>query len=745
VASDRGVARYGVALVCVGVATGVRLLLGSTVGSHFPLATLFMAVLGASAYGGRGPGLLATLLGAVAAFRLMMPDQVGVGLDGAQAWVGLGLYFGVSIPIVLLSDALRDARNRAEALAESASRDRDRLRITLASIGEGVIVTDSEGRVVSMNAVAQNLSGRAVGEATGRPLDEVLQIVDDADRAKTHNLARQVLAQRGHASLTDALLLLEGGHERWIDVTAAPIRDTDGAVNGVVLVFRDVAERRHAQIAHRLLASIVASSQDAIYGKALDGTITSWNEGAERLYGYRAEEVIGQTSGILTPAELVAEQSAVLKQHHEAAEHFETVRRRKDGVLIPVSTSISPVRNEAGVVIGSSTISRDITRQKQAESALKAAQDELRLEDKRKDEFLAILAHELRNPLAPLRNALGILKKAEAGTKIADDARDLAERQIRHITRLVDDLLDVSRITHGRIELKKRKTLLSSAISQAVETADPVIRSREHQFTVVVPDEPIWLEADETRFIQVLANLLNNAAQYTAPGGRISLTAAKDGAAVEIRISDTGLGIARESLPRVFDMFTQVSQPELRAPSSLGIGLRLVKGLVEMHGGTVEALSDGMGHGSVFVVRLPTESTPAASVASTQPAAPAPPARRRVLIVDDNVDAATSLSVLLDLEGHETHVATGGQEALANLDAKKFDVALLDIGMPGMDGHEVARRVRQNPALAGLKLVALTGWGQEHDLQRAKDAGFDLHLTKPVEPATLYQVITEGA
>jgi signal transduction histidine kinase/CheY-like chemotaxis protein len=444
---------------------------------------------------------------------------------------------------------------------------------------------------------------------------------------------------------------------------------------------------------------------------------------------------------LLIPADRLAEQSAVLVQHHESAEHFETVRRRKDGSIIHVSTSISPVRNEAGAIVGSSTIARDITPQKRAEEELRKAQEQLREADRRKDEFLAILAHELRNPLAPLRNALGILKKADATSDMSVEARDMAERQVHHLARLVDDLLDVSRITHGRVELQKERVELQAAVGHAIETTLVAVEAKHHELTVALPEETVWLEADEVRLAQILTNLLNNAIQYTAPGGKIGLVATLKDNRVEIRVTDTGLGIAPEALPRVFDLFTQVSPKESRTPHSLGIGLRLVKGLVEMHGGQVEALSAGPGRGSVFVVRLPVLEAQEVILDLQKAPAKAASVKRRILIVDDNEDAAESLAVLLSLEGHHTHVASDGPSALKAVDAYALDIVLLDIGMPGMDGYEVARRVRQQPGHSGLKLVALTGWGQEHDRERARDAGFDHHLTKPVEPSALHAVI----
>jgi len=368
---------------------------------------------------------------------------------------------------------------------------------------------------------------------------------------------------------------------------------------------------------------------------------------------------------------------------------------------------------------------------------LKRHQDELRAEASRKDEFLAILAHELRNPLAPISNALQILKLHGAVTPAAAEARDVAERQHRHLTRLVDDLLDVSRIMRGKIELRKERVELATVVSRAIETVRPMIDAERHQLSVNLPKERIWLLADLVRLAQVLANLLSNAAKYTEQGGQITLTVEREDWGLAIRVRDTGIGIAPEAVPRLFEMFMQIAPGASRSQGGLGIGLTLVKSLVAMHGGTVEAVSAGLGKGSEFVVRLPAEviqiPEPDMPPAEESPAETAP---RRILVVDDNVDAAQSLAMLLKLRGHAVQVAFGGAEALAAARAELPQAAFLDIGMPGMDGYEVARRMRAEFD-GSLRLIALTGWGTDQDRQRSRAAGFDHHLTKPVDLAGL--------
>jgi signal transduction histidine kinase len=365
----------------------------------------------------------------------------------------------------------------------------------------------------------------------------------------------------------------------------------------------------------------------------------------------------------------------------------------------------------------------------------------LREADRRKDEFLATLAHELRNPLAPIANGLQVLRLAASPDAVAK-ARDMMGRQLGHLVRLVDDLLDISRVTSGKVRLRLEPVDLRAAVEAAVETSRPLVEAGRHELAVVLPDGPLPLHADPTRVAQVVANLLTNAAKYTPDDGRIAVAAAREGGWAVVRVTDSGIGIPADMLPKVFDLFTQVGKHLERSQGGLGIGLALVKRLVEMHGGTVAAESDGQGLGSTFTVRLPLAADPAGAVA---PAAggggTAPPAGRkeprRVLVVDDNEDAADSLALLLEMTGHRTAVAHTGPQAVEVAKAFRPEVIFLDIGLPGMNGYEVASALRRDECCSGAVFVALTGWGTEDDRRRSREAGFDHHLTKPVEHAHL--------
>ncbi len=363
--------------------------------------------------------------------------------------------------------------------------------------------------------------------------------------------------------------------------------------------------------------------------------------------------------------------------------------------------------------------------------------------DRRKDEFLATLAHELRNPLAPLYNLLEILK-LKPGQAITNELREVMHRQVHHLGRLVDDLLDASRITRGVVELQRERVLLGEVLGSAVETSRPQIEARGHRLRVEAPDEPLGLFADAVRLTQVFANLLNNAAKYTDENGQIGVRVARDGDDAVVRVRDDGIGIARENLVRVFDLFTQIDRHSGRAQGGLGIGLSLSRGLVEMHGGTLTVTSDGIGRGSEFCVRLPLdrEGSPSASPALDADTR-RPQSSVRVLVVDDNVDAAESLGALLESLGADAAVVYDGAAALERLSGERFAAAFVDLGMPQLDGLEVARRIRRDLRLGGLVLVAVTGWGQEQDRARSREAGFDHHLVKPAEVESLRGVLRE--
>lgn len=657
-----------------------------------------------------------------------------------------------------------------------------------------------------------------------------------------------------------------------------------------------------------LLAAIVASSDDAIVSKTLEGRILSWNEGATRIFGYQPVEVIGESITIIIPPELHDEERQILDKvrRGERVDHFDTVRVTKDGRRLPISLTVSPVRDSRGVIIGASKVARDISERKHAElllatqaaalarlselslrlwrsgtlaegleemlaaamkllgaekgqlqlldpttgvltircqhgfaqpfldslrevtaadetacgrslrdgerviiedieadprseplrplaraagyravisnplvgadgtrlgmvsvyfrsvhrpaeqelrhldlylrhagdfvqrcrveEALRESEEALRNADRRKDEFLALLAHELRNPLAPIRYALAASNKSGRTSGQQKHAEEVIERQVAHMSRLLDDLMDVSRITRGTLELKKCPTELTSVVGAAIETARPAIDLKRHTLTVELPTQPMRLEADTVRLAQVLSNLLINAARYTEPGGHIQLRAIQKDAEILISVRDDGIGIDADMMPRLFTMFARAPAALGHAEGGLGVGLSLVRGLIALHGGSVEARSEGIGRGSEFLVWLPVGEVgrDAPHCETRLPDRRSCAGGLRILVVDDNRDAADTCATLLQVCGHDVRTAYTGRRALEVGDAFHPDALLLDIGLPDLDGYELAQRVRAAPWGRGAALIAVTGWGQEEDRRRAFEAGFDHHLTKPI-------------
>jgi PAS domain S-box-containing protein len=463
------------------------------------------------------------------------------------------------------------------------------------------------------------------------------------------------------------------------------------------------------------------------------------NEAAARAFGRFQEQILGKTDEEIFPPATAAEfrkNDARALAGGGATETVETLEH-EDGVHHSlVSKFPIPVGLDGSSMIGGIAI--DITDRIRIEEALREAH-------RHKDEFLATLAHELRSPLAPLRNALEVVRVAgEADPEALARARGIMERQLRQMVRLIDDLLDVSRISRGKVELRKERLTLAAVLESALETMRPTLDGSGRDLVLDLPAEPVFLEADFTRLAQVFANLLHNAVKYTEQGGQLRLQARREGASIVVRVKDDGVGIPAESLPRVFDMFTQVDRSTGASRGGLGVGLSIVRNLVTLHGGTVEALSEGPGRGAEFVVRLPVLSASAPD-ASNPPESVTPirPARRRILVVDDNPDSADCLALLLEMKGNDVRTAHDGSEALGAAEAFRPDVIFLDLGMPGLDGHAVCRRLRSQAWGRALPIVALTGWSQEEDRRRSQESGFTHHLVKPAEPAVLDRLLAD--
>jgi len=784
--------------------------------------------------------------------RLFSAEEVELSLSIARQ-----LAFGI------------EHRRAAEALRESERYFREMID----ALPVAIYTTDAEGRLTHINPAAVEFSGRVPELGTDRWCVSWKLYHADGTPLPHDECPMAVALKEGRVvSGVEAIVERPDGTRRWFTPYPTPLHDAGGRVIGGINMLLDITERKEAERGLAHFAAIVASSADAILSKTLDGIVRSWNASSERMFGYTAEEMIGQPVRRLIPSDRQQEEDEILGRLKagEHIEHYETVRVTKHGHPIEVSLTISPVKDRCGRIIGASKIARDITERKRTEElvrkqaaqlalvadtapvyiahcdadarfkfvnkayakrfglrpedcvglriadllgefvhesvrpyiatvmsgnavefeldvevpgatagprfmhcsyaperdadnrvvgwvaavtditerrrveeALRTSEDKLKDTDRRKDEFLAMLAHELRNPLAPIANAVHLLRQSRNENTVQQQARAIIERQSGRLARLVDDLLEVSRITTGRIQLHMERIAIGGIVERAVETVEPLVEQHRHKLSITLPPDALWLYADGARLEQVIVNLLTNATKYTDDGGRIDVDVFGEHNQVVVRVKDTGIGISPELLPHVFDLFTQSERSLDRSHGGLGIGLSLVQRLVSMHGGSVVAESV-LGKGSEFSVRLPQASIPAGEIY----AAAVPPNESavhplRVLVVDDNVDAAQSLSMLLEVSGHVVWMAHDGQAAIAAVSEYRPQIVLLDIGLPKLDGFTVAKRLREEPALHGIVLVAITGYGQAMDHQRSRDAGFDHHLVKPVAFSSVEEILVQ--
>jgi PAS domain S-box-containing protein len=631
-------------------------------------------------------------------------------------------------PIALISRELNElhfANARLAAIVESSD--------------DAIISKTLEGQIVSWNAAAERLFGYSAEEMIGKPITTIIPPERLAEEREILDRIR-----RGErVEHFETIRVARDGHQLELSLTISPVRAATGEIIGASKVARQITERKQAERIQAQLAAIVESSDDAIVSKTLDGIIQSWNSAAVRIFGYTAEEAIGQRITLIIPDDLHGEERGIIAQLRagKRVEHFDTMRITKDGRRIPVSLTVSPIHDDKGRVIGASKIARDISERRRAEEALRATEEALRVANQRKDEFMALLAHELRNPLAPIRYALAASRKHGASAEQRERSQEIIERQVTHMSRLLDDLLNVARITRGTLELRITTLEFTTVLGTAIEAARPFLDAKQHSLSVELPTEAPRLNADPIRLAQVFSNLLINAAKYTDPGGKIRVAASIEGDMLVVAIRDTGIGISPQMMPRLFEMFTQAQDALDRSQGGLGLGLALVRGIVQLHGGSVSARSEGEGRGSEFTVRLPLGRASRAPQTGAQAASLSGAERLKILVIDDNEDAAEMCATFLELAGQDVRRAYNGRSALALAEAFRPRVALLDIGLPDISGYEVARALRRAPWATNLLLVAVTGWGQDQDKQRALDAGFDHHLTKPIEPDELERLL----
>ena len=653
-------------------------------------------------------------------------------------------------------EALQGSRLEALLAAEAAEAERRVLDAIFNAVPASIIVADANGKLLRMNRAVEQIWGVA-------PFSKDVDNYGKwkgwwADGSARHGQPIQPhdwgLARSLQGETCNDIVEVEPfdhpGKRRVTLLSAAPVLDPSGQVAGGVVAQIDITARIHAEKALResegRFRALFDRGPIAIYSCDASGMLQEYNPCAVKLWGrepkrgdsnerFSCSYKLYRPDGTFVPR-AHSPMAAVITGEIPAAYDQEFVIERPDGSRITVITNIVPLKNDREEITGGMCCFYDITERSRLErKTLEQAQTLADL-DRRKDEFLAMLSHELRNPLAALSNAVQLLRLQKNEEPLQQQGRGIIERQLGRLKHLVDDLLEVSRITSGSVRLRQEQISVSSVVERAVETAQPLIVQRRHDLQVSLPPQPIFLHADAARLEQVLVNLLTNAAKYTDDGGRIWLSVEQEGDAAVLRVRDTGIGIAPELLPRIFDLFTQAERSLDRSQGGLGIGLCLVQRLVELHDGSVEAHSV-LGEGSEFVVRLPVMQTalPALPTLSSPALDTAlPPAKGcRVLVADDNVDAAQSLATLLEMSGHEVRLAYDGLSALEAAIAYQPEVVLLDIGLPGLDGYEVAQRIRQQAALKSIMLVALTGYGQESDRQRSQHAGFDHHLVKPAD------------
>ncbi|HEU0036083.1 MAG TPA: PAS domain S-box protein [Kofleriaceae bacterium] len=636
------------------------------------------------------------------------------------------------------------------AIVATHTQSDDLFRLLVDTVKDyAIFVLDPRGYVATWNPGAERFKGYQADEIIGRHFSTFYPEID----VKAGKCERELeLAARDGRFEDEGWRVRKDGSQFWANVVITALRDGEGRLIGFGKVTRDLTERMLAERTHleaeRRLRLLIESVQDyAIFALDANGNVATWNPGAERIKGYRADEIIGRHFSTFYPEADV--QAGKCEHGLEVAARigrFETEgwRVRKDGTQFWANVVISAVRDETGAVVGYSKVTRDLTERRRVEEE-RAARIAAEQANRTKDEFLAMLGHELRNPLAPIVTAIQLLK-------IRGDTRSMREiqiieRQVNQMTRLVDDLLDVSRIARGKIVLVRKRIDLRDVLAKAAEISIPSIDSKRQRFEVDVPMVPILVEGDEARLVQVFANLLNNASKYTPVGGRIELAVRHDPRTVSVIVQDSGRGIDPALLPRVFDLFVQGYQEADRAEGGLGIGLTLVRSLVELHGGDAQAHSEGVNRGTTMTIRLPsisdgTVDAPREPDRSLSHAYHAPALKRRILLVDDNEDARWLLADVLGALGHAVTTAGDGPAALAMIEDQRPDVVLLDIGLPGMDGFELAKEIRERYGNS-IRLIAVTGYGRQVDHARSKEAGIDVHMVKPVDVQKLVQHIAE--
>ena len=632
----------------------------------------------------------------------------------------------------------------AQRLAEREKANQLLTARLLASIVESsndaIVGKSLDGVIQSWNAAAERLFGYTAEQAVGRHISLVIppeRLAEENQIIANLRAGKRVEAFETERVRSDGQLII-------VSLTISPIKDADGNVVGASKIVRDISDQKRVESERQKFVTLIENSPDFIGMCDLDGVPFFINRAGLEMVGLDSIEEARRTPVVEfffpEDQQLLMEKFFPDVLEHGRGEIEIRFRHFKTGQARWMAYKVLMLTDEANRPVAYATVSQDVTERKRLADDLRRLAIDLSENDRRKNEFLATLAHELRNPLAPMSNMLEVVKRADGDGTVVKRALETIERQLGQMIRLVDDLLDLNRITHDRLHLRRSEVELSSVVQQAVEVARPLLDASSHELIIDLPKEPVYLNADGARLAQVFGNLLNNSSKYTRANGTIWLTAERMDGDVVVKVKDNGAGIPPDKLNSIFDMFMQVDRTAERSQGGLGIGLTLVKRLAEMHGGSIEARSDGEGKGSEFIVRLPVLEQTKLDTPSSDLGADST-LQRRVLLVDDNLDSADSLAMLLEITGNKTYMAHDGIEAVEAVEKYRPEVILLDIGLPKLDGHEVCRRVRSQPWGHNIIIIALTGWGQDDDRRKSEEAGFNGHLVKPVDYDLLLELL----